>query len=181
MAMKIYTRKGDEGETGLLYGGKVSKNSSLPEAYGTVDEAQAILGLVRTECKEGGDLEEKIIHIERDLYVLMAELATDPEKHDKLEPGKNKVNKEMTTFLEEFIDQITSSFELPKEFVLPGQNRISALLDVARTVVRRAERRTISCDIPDSLAVPYLNRLSDLLWAMARWQEGEAITSRSVK
>ena len=99
----------------------------------------------------------------------------------ELEPGKNKVNKEMTTFLEEFIDQITSSFELPKEFVLPGQNRISALLDVARTVVRRAERRTISCDIPDSLAVPYLNRLSDLLWAMARWQEGEAITSRSVK
>ena len=174
MAMKIYTRKGDEGETGLLYGGRVSKNSSLPEAYGTVDEAQAILGLVRTECEKDSDLEEKIIHIERDLYVLMAELATDPEKHDK-------VNEEMTTFLEEFIDQITSSFELPKEFVLPGQNRISALLDVARTVVRRAERRTISCDIPGSLAVPYLNRLSDLLWAMARWQEGESITSRSVK
>ena len=75
--MKIYTRNGDEGETGLLYGGKVSKSSSLPEAYGTVDEAQAILGLVRTECEKGSDLEEKIIHIERDLYVLMAELATD--------------------------------------------------------------------------------------------------------
>ncbi|MDE0742048.1 MAG: ATP:cob(I)alamin adenosyltransferase, partial [Candidatus Poseidoniia archaeon] len=74
--MKIYTRNGDDGETGLLYGGKVSKNSSLPEAYGTVDEAQAILGLVRTECEKGSDLEEKIIHIERDLYVLMAELAT---------------------------------------------------------------------------------------------------------
>ena len=68
-----------------------------------------------------------------------------------------------------------------KEFVLPGQNRISALLDVSRTVVRRAERRAITCDIEDSLAVAYLNRLSDLLWAMARWQEGESITSRSVK
>ena len=65
--------------------------------------------------------------------------------------------------------------------MIPGQNRISALLDVARTVVRRAERRTIACDVKDSLTVPYLNRLSDLLWAMARWQEGESITSRSVK
>ena len=111
----------------------------------------------------------------------MAELATDPQKHHKLESGKNKVSKEMTTFLEEFIDEITNSFELPKEFVLPGQNRISALLDVSRTVVRRAERRTISCEIKDSLAVSYLNRLSDLLWVMARWQEGESITSRSVK
>ena len=68
--MKIYTRNGDEGETGLLYGGKVSKSSSLPEAYGTVDEAQAILGLVRTECEKGSDLEEKIIHIERDLSLI---------------------------------------------------------------------------------------------------------------
>ena len=111
----------------------------------------------------------------------MAELATDPKKHDKLESGKNKVSQEMVTFLEEFIDEITNSFELPKEFVLPGQNRISALLDVARTVVRRAERRTISCEIEGSLAVSYLNRLSDLLWVMARWQEGESIASRSVK
>ena len=179
--MKIYTRKGDEGQTGLLYGDKVSKNSALPEAYGTVDEAQAILGLVRTECEKGSDLEKKIIHIERDLYVLMAELATDPAKHDKLESGKNKVNGEMVEFLEKFIDEISTRFELPKEFVIPGQNRISALIDIARTVVRRAERRTISCEIKDSLAIPYLNRLSDLLWAMARWQEGESITSRSVK
>ncbi len=179
--MKIYTRDGDEGETGLLYGGKVSKSSSLPEAYGTVDEAQAILGLVRTECEKGSDLEYKVIHIERDLYVLMAELATDPSNYDKLESGKSKVNEEMITFLEEFIDDISSRFELPKEFVIPGQNRISALIDIARTVVRRAERRTISCGVKNSLAVPYLNRLSDLLWAMARWQEGESITSRSVK
>ena len=179
--MKVYTRNGDEGETGLLYGGKVSKDSPLPEAYGTVDEAQAILGLVRTECEKDSDLEQKIIHIERDLYVLMAELATDPSKHDKLESGKNKVNEEMINFLEKFIDEISSRFELPQEFVIPGQNRISALIDVARTVVRRAERRTISCEIKDSLVVPYLNRLSDLLWAMARWQEGESIKSRSVK
>ncbi len=179
--MKIYTRAGDEGQTGLLHGEKVAKNSVLPEAYGTVDEAQSILGLVRTECGDNADLEDKIIHIERDLYVLMAELATDPSKHDKLEPGKSKVNEEMIKFLEDFIDEITSNFELPKEFVLPGQNRISALLDISRTVVRRAERRAIACDMEGSLAVPYLNRLSDLLWAMARWQEGESITSRSIK
>ena len=135
--MKIYTRAGDEGQTGLLYGDRVSKNSVLPEAYGTVDEAQAILGLVRTECEKGSDLEDKIIHIERDLYVLMAELATDPSKHDKLKPGKSKVNEEMIIFLEDFFDDITSSFEFPYEFVLPVQNRISALLDVSLIVVRR--------------------------------------------
>ena len=179
--MKIYTRDGDEGETGLLYGGKVSKNSPLPKAYGTVDEAQAILGLVRTECEKGGELENKIIHIERDLYVLMAELATDPDKHDKLVSGKNRVNEEMIKYLENVIDEIESSFTLPTEFVLPGQNRIAALLDVARTVVRRAERRVISCEIKESLSIPYLNRLSDLLWVMARWQEGESITSKSIK
>lgn len=179
--MKIYTRAGDKGQTGLLHGEKVSKDSVLPEAYGSVDEAQAILGLVRTECGDNKDLEDKIIHIERDLYVLMAELATDYSKRDTLEPGKSKVDQKMITFLEDFIDEITSNFEMPKEFVLPGQNRISALIDISRTVVRRAERRAIACDIEDSLAVAYLNRLSDLLWAMARWQEGESIISRSVK
>ena len=178
--MKIYTRKGDKGETGLLYGATVSKNSPLPEAYGTVDEAQAILGLVRTECEKGSDLDSKIIHIERDLYVLMAELATDPSKHHKLEEGKSKVSKKMVTFLEEFIDEITANFELPTEFVLPGQNKISALLDVARTIVRRGERCVTACEIKNSLTIPYLNRLSDLLWVMARWQEGESITSKSV-
>ena len=178
---KIYTKTGDKGLTGLVSGKRVSKDNPRIKAYGTVDEAQAILGLVRTECEKGSDLEEKIIHIERDLYVLMAELATDPSKHDKLESGKTKVNEEMINFLEQFIDDISSIFELPKEFVIPGQNIISALIDVARTVVRRAERRTIACDVDNSLAVPYLNRLSDLLWAMARWQEGESITSRSVK
>ena len=178
--MKIYTRKGDKGETGLLYGDTVSKNSPLPEAYGTVDEAQAILGLVRTECEKGSDLDSKIIHIERDLYVLMAELATDPSKHHKLEEGKSKASKKIVTFLEEFIDEITANFELPTEFVLPGQNKISALLDVARTIVRRGERCVTACEIKNSLTIPYLNRLSDLLWVMARWQEGESIVSRSI-
>ena len=90
--MKIYTRAGDEGQTGLLHGERVPKNSVFPEAYGTVDEAQAILGLVRTECGDNKDLEDKIIHIERDLYVLMAELATNPDKHDKLELGLSLIH-----------------------------------------------------------------------------------------
>ena len=111
----------------------------------------------------------------------MAELATDPDKHHKLVSGKNRVNEEMIKYLENVIDEIESSFTLPTEFVLPGQNRIAALLDVARTVVRRAERRVISCEIKESLSIPYLNRLSDLLWVMARWQEGESITSKSIK
>ena len=122
--MKIYTRKGDEGETGLLYGDKVSKNSVLPEAYGTVDEAQAILGLVRTECEKGSDLENKIIHIERDLYVLMAELATDPSNHSKLVSGKSKVNNEMIQFyeaLKEFDIMANSDDYQWKRVLKPGE------------------------------------------------------------
>ena len=92
----------------------------------------------------------------------MAELATDPSHNHKLEDGKSKVSQKMISFLEEFIDEITANFELHKEFVLPGQNRISALIDIARTVVRRAERCAIACQIEGSLAIPYLNRLSDL-------------------
>ncbi|CAN5722624.1 cob(I)yrinic acid a,c-diamide adenosyltransferase [soil metagenome] len=184
--MKIYTRAGDDGTTGLLYGGRVAKDSELPTAYGTVDEAQAVLGLARAETGEGSELDGLLTGLARDLWVLMAELATDPANHHKLTPGKSRVTAEMVTALEERIDDIGGRFGAPTEFVVPGQNRLSALLDLARTVVRRAERHTLAAVAGSSVgsdgshAVAYLNRLSDLLWILARWQEDHSLTTRSI-
>ncbi|HEX9992014.1 MAG TPA: cob(I)yrinic acid a,c-diamide adenosyltransferase [Acidimicrobiales bacterium] len=181
--MKIYTRKGDDGTTGLLYGGRVPKDSPLPRAYGTVDEAQAVLGLARAECARGSELDVLLTRIERELWVLMGELATAPENRSKLTAGQSLVTPEMASALEGVIDDLSTRFEPLTDFVVPGQNRVAALLDLARTVVRRAERHAVAADLPpESEVVRYLNRLSDLLWTMARWQEGgESLTTRSVE
>jgi cob(I)alamin adenosyltransferase len=177
--MKIYTRKGDDGTTGLLYGGRVAKDSPLPAAYGTVDEAQAAMGVARADCERGSELDELLVGLERDLWVLMAELATDPAHHDRLTPGQSRVTAQMVTALEAVIDDISARFDMPTEFVVPGQDRVAAWLDLARTVTRRAERLALVAATDGSFVVPYLNRLSDLLWALARWQEGDrALPSR---
>ena len=177
--MKIYTRKGDDGTTGLLYGGRVAKDAPAIEANGAVDEAQAVLGLARAETASGSELDQILIALQRDLYILMAEVATAPINRAKLVAGQTLVTAGMIGALEEHIDALTERFAPVTEFVLPGHDRASAALDVARTVVRRAERLALAAATGDSLVVPYLNRLSDLLWTMARWQEaGESLPSR---
>lgn len=178
---RIYTRKGDDGTTGLLYGGRVAKDAPAIEANGAVDEAQAVLGLARAEAPRASEVDELLVALERDLWVLMAEVATAPQNRVKLQAGRTAVTAEMVQALEQRIDELTARFEAPAQFVVPGQNRLSAALDVARTVVRRAERLVVRSGLaPDSMVGPYLNRLSDLLWTMARWQEGEHLTARSV-
>jgi len=176
--MKIYTRKGDDGTTGLYGGGRVPKDSAAPEAYGTVDEAQAALGLARAASE--GELDELLVHLERDLWVLMAELATEHENAHKLVDGASRVTPEMVAALEAKIDEITGRFEQPTEFVVPGETELAARLDVARTVIRRAERRSMAVVAEGSQVVPYLNRLSDLVWTLARWTEGTSVETRSV-
>ena len=111
----------------------------------------------------------------------MGELATAPDNRGKLAAGTSLVTIEMVEALEPVIDDLTGRFEPPTEFVVPGQNRLSALLDVARTVVRRAERASLGVAADGSFVVPYLNRLSDLLWTMARWQEGIFLPARERK
>lgn len=177
-ATTIYTRKGDDGTTGLYGGGRVAKDAAAPEAYGTVDEAQAAIGLARADGDRGGELDAVLVAVERDLWILMAELATDPANRHKLVAGTSLVTAEMVSRLETVIDDVTARFEPPTEFVVPGETRQAALLDVARTVVRRAERRAVAATVDGSEVGPYLNRLSDLLWALARWAEG---TSRPVR
>jgi len=176
---RVYTKKGDDGTTGLFYGGRVRKDSELPRAYGAVDEAQAVLGLARATAGSG-EVDEMLVAIMRDMWVLMAELATLPDNRSKLTPGASAVTQEMVDRLEASIDALDERFDPPTEFVVPGENAVAAWLDLGRTVVRRAERHALSAAAPPSLVVPYLNRLSDLLWTMARWQEGESRPVRGV-
>lgn len=176
---RLWTGKGDDGTSGLYFGGREPKTSARFEAVGSVDEAQAAIGLARAELRDRSEVDEALVGVERDLWVLMAELATDDTNRSKLEPGSTQVDQAMLEGLEQLVTDVAARFELPAEFVVPGQDRGSALLDVARTVVRRAERAAAAVAVDGSLVIPYLNRLSTLLWTLARWVEGEALPSRS--
>jgi cob(I)alamin adenosyltransferase len=171
---RIYTKTGDDGTTGLLFGGRVRKDSGQIELNGAVDEAQAALGLARAASPAGSEVNERLTELARDLYVLGAEVATSEENRRKLKAGSSLVTRDMVDGLEREIDQLLERFDMPSDFTIPGANPVAAALDFARTVVRRAERLAVGAPVEGSLVVQYLNRLSDLLWAMARWQEGPA-------
>jgi cob(I)alamin adenosyltransferase len=178
----VATGKGDDGTTGLLFGGRVSKDDPRTEAYGTVDEAVTALGLARAEAIELGfagslpgplaELAENILRIQRELFVVAAELATNPDARDRLRDGVTQVDESMVIRLEEELAAAEAGITLGNEFVVPGATRLSAQVEVARTVVRRAERRAIGLSetghAPGPWLVPYLNRLADLLWILAR-------------
>jgi cob(I)alamin adenosyltransferase len=173
MAPRIYTKRGDDGTTGLLYGGRVRKDAWRIELNGVVDEAQAAIGMARAQTPAGTEVNERLTTLARDLYVLMAEVATAPDNRTKLVAGSSLVTPDMVAALEAGIDDLLARFDMPSDFTVPGENTVSAALDLARTVVRRAERLAVAEPVGEgSLVVAYLNRLSDLLWAMARWQEG---------
>jgi len=169
--VRIYTKKGDDGTTGLLYGGRISKADPAVEAYGSVDEAVAALGLARalTGRDGGGAL---ILRLQRELFIVGADLATNPEERGKLKPGVSLVTAKMVEELERLIDASVKEHPLPQEFVVPGATSASAALDLARSLVRRAERRTVEMheggDVMNPDALRYLNRLSDLLFVLAR-------------
>ena len=135
-AVKIYTRKGDDGTTGLYYGGRVAKNSAAIEVNGDVDEAQAMLGVVRAEAGTGSELDTILLELERDLWVLMAEVATDESNRPKLEAGKSLVTAEMVGALEAQVDDLIARFDMPADFTIPGANRASAALAAAGSPAR---------------------------------------------
>ena len=180
--MRIYTKKGDDGTTGLLFGGdRVSKAALRTDAYGTTDEAVSALGLARAAIGAETDraearLAQLILRLQRELFVVGAELATHVDRRDRLTDGASRVTDGMVVALEAEIDALELLVEQPKEFVLPGESMTGAGLDLARTSVRRAERRAVALaadgGLPDSQVVPYLNRLADLLFVMARVADG---------
>lgn len=173
---KIYTRKGDDGTTALWYGGRVPKHHGRTEAYGTLDEACAQLGAARALCgPEQAELAADILRLQDDIFVAGAELATAPQAEDRLEDGVSRATEAMVAWCEERIDRYMSEVELPPQFVIPGGNRLSAQLDVARTVIRRAERRIAALAEAGELAgetvIHFVNRASDLAYAMARFAD----------
>jgi cob(I)alamin adenosyltransferase len=173
--VKIYTRKGDDGTTGLWYGGRVAKSDARPEAYGSVDEAASELGVCRAAARDNDEVYADILRIQNELFVAGAELATAPEAAGRLEPGVSKVTEAMIERLEADIDRYMARVDLPPKFVIPGGSELSARLDVARTAIRRAERRVSamreSGQLPDDTVLRYLNRASDAVYAMARFAD----------
>ena len=181
MALKIYTKKGDDGTTGLLYGGRVSKDDHATEAYGTVDEAVGVLATARAHAPAA--IGKRILAVQRDLFVVAAELATLPENRVRLEPGVSLATSEMVDRLEQWIDEAVEEVGLPSEFVVPGQTAFSAALDHARTVIRRAERRCVTYaragGLQNSEVIRYLNRLADYVYVLVRASEAEWQPSRT--
>ena len=182
----VATRRGDDGTTGLLFGGeRVFKDDARTEAYGAIDEAVATLGLARAElglkAQEGAlpsplaRLAEVILRLQRELFVVGADLATAPDARDRQRPGETRVSAAMVDGLDSVLAETEAAVDLPHEFVVPGETRLSAALELARTIVRRAERRAVTIrraePIPGDQVVPYLNRFADLLWVLARAAE----------
>jgi cob(I)alamin adenosyltransferase len=173
---RIYTRKGDDGTTSLWYGGRVAKTDARTEAYGSVDEAGAALGVARSLCgPDDVELAADILSLQRELFVAGAELATAPDAEGRLQEGVSRVDDGMAAALEPIIDRYMDRVDLPPKFVISGGTSLSAQLDVARTVIRRAERRVVALKQDDQLAsdavLRYLNRASDLVFAMARFAD----------
>ncbi len=188
---KVATGKGDEGTTGLLFGGnRISKDDVRTEAYGTVDEATAALGMARAELigLTGAGiaaLDETILSIQRDLFVVGAELATNPDAWGRLEEGRTKVSPKMLARINALLAATEAAIVFPKDFVIPGSSKASSAIELARTIIRRAERWCVTLGreglLPGEHLLAYMNRLADLLWLLARQAETlEASATRSV-
>ncbi|MEP7158148.1 MAG: cob(I)yrinic acid a,c-diamide adenosyltransferase [Chloroflexota bacterium] len=173
----VATGRGDDGTTGLLYGGRINKDDPRTEAYGTVDEAVAALGVARVELRlaELSDLAESVLRWQRELFVVGADLATNPDARERLEDGVTRVDEGMLSGVETELERWETHLQMPREFIVPGETRASAALEVARGVLRRAERRVIALDraleLGSGWVVPYINRLADLIWVLARVAE----------
>jgi cob(I)alamin adenosyltransferase len=168
--MKIYTKTGDAGDTGLFGGGRVPKNHPRVEAYGDVDELNAVLGLARA-AEPMPRIDEVLVPIQRDLFAIGALLATPDREKMQQHLTKARVDDVRIQDLEHAIDDGDAELETLKSFIVPGGSQKAAVLHMARTVCRRAERRVVelsgNTEIPP-LVIIYLNRLSDLLFTLAR-------------
>ena len=179
---KVYTKFGDKGETSLLYGGRVSKNNPHTEAYGITDEAVSAMGLARSTS---GDAKVKDIlrDLQRELFTIAAELATEPDKYDLFKQHFTPVTEDMVVNLETVIDSLEEEFQMPTVFILPGGSPASSAIDMARTIIRTAERRVVALAeagmLTNGLITAYLNRLGDLLFVLARYHDREIPIERA--
>lgn len=173
--MSIVTKTGDEGETSLMYGRRFPKDNPRSEAYGAVDELSAALGLARATCDDKFT-SEQILSVQKELINVMGELSTLPEDRQRYaKDGFQIVDAKMIDRVGAVIVQLEKDKSLyPKDWVIPGGDMVSAHLDLARTICRRAERQVASLNDPNTEILRYLNRLSDLCWILARYIEKRA-------
>lgn len=173
--MKIYTKKGDKGTTGLFGGSRVSKDDVRIECIGTLDEANSTIGLLRVKLGAGHEWQSNLHKIQKDLMDMMSHLA---RPSDAKKENKNPMPVDGAAFCEEWIDALEAAMTSPSDyFLLPGGNEVSALCHIARTQMRRGERRLVSLIRADEVheAIPaYINRLSDLFFTLARAEMDKA-------
>ena len=172
--MSIVTKTGDQGETSLMYGRRVPKNDPRVEAYGSVDELTAALGLARANCNDKF-VADQIFAVQKDLINLMGELSTLPEDRQRyVKDGFKAVDARMVDLVGDMIVDLEKDKSLfPKDWVIPGANTVAAALDLARTICRRAERHVAVLKDPNPEILRYLNRLSDFCWILARFAEAK--------
>jgi cob(I)alamin adenosyltransferase len=179
---RVYTKFGDKGETSLLYGGRVSKNNPHTEAYGITDEAVSAMGLARAFTSDDR-VQDTLRELQRDLFMIAAELATDPDKYELFQEHFAPVTEEMVENLETTIDSLEETFQMPNVFILPGGSPASAGIDMARCIIRTAERRVVALKedglLTNDLIINYLNRLGDLLFVLARYEDREIPIERA--
>ena len=170
--MSIVTKTGDEGETSLMFGRRLPKNNPRSEAYGAVDELTAALGLARASCSDKF-VTEQIFAVQKELINVMGELSTLPEDRQRYEKeGFQIIDAKMVDRVGAVIVDLEKDKSLyPKDWVIPGADPVSAALDLARTICRRAERHVAGLDDPNPEILRYLNRLSDFCWILARYCE----------
>jgi len=169
--MKLFNKKGDEGYTSMLYGQRILKSDPRPETYGTLDEANSTLGFAKALSKS--ERAKEIIHkVQEGLFVVGGELATDSQDYEKL---KKKIEDDDIKELQDLIEELEGKVELPRSFIIPGASLVSAALDMARTIIRRGERRAIRLREDNILVndkiLAYLNRSADLIFILARQEE----------
>ena len=179
---RVYTKFGDMGETSLLYGGRASKYNHHSEAYGITDEAVSAMGLARA-LTEDQRVKDTLRDLQRELFTIAAELATDPEKYELYQEHFSPVTVEMVENLENIIDSLEQGVEMPKVFILPGGSPASAGIDMARCIIRTSERRVVALReaglLTNDLIIAYLNRLGDLLFVLARYEDRELPLERA--
>ncbi len=179
---RVYTKFGDKGETSLLYGGRVSKNNPHSEAYGITDEAVSAMGLARS-LSEDIRVKDTLRDLQRDLFTIAAELATDPGKNELFQQHFKPVTPEMVESLEHIIDSLEEDVDMPTVFILPGGTPASSAIDMARCIIRTSERRVVALKEENLLTndhiLAYLNRLGDLLFVLARYQDRDLPIERA--
>lgn len=174
MTLKIYTKSGDAGETGLLFGGRVPKNDPRCEAYGEADFATSAMGLARA-LSQDDRVKEILLQVQRDMFTLSGELATDAANYAQYAANFHAITAANVEALETLIDELGAQVQLPPKFIIPGASAASGALDLARSALRAAERRIVGLRqqdmLPNHELLRYVNRLADLLFMLARFED----------